>query len=123
MPYRLASYFYVLAGKWTSEHHRRFVSGEAPLAQLCPVVWMAAAAAALEALKLLSGKGRSIVSPDFLWIGDRGAEVKRLGRPNLHTLAVAHRRLMWRLLQSPARPAVVKGAELWWSWMRSRLRE
>ncbi len=104
--YRLASFFYVVAGKWRKEYQHRFVEEGAPLAQLCPVVWMAGSAAALEAVKWLTDVAPPVVAPRFWWMDARGARVERLPGPNLHTAMVAHRRLSYGLLKGPLGPRV-----------------
>ncbi len=113
--YRLASFFYVLAGGWRREYQRVFVDDGAPLAQLAPVVWTAGSLAAMEGVKVLTGVGRVVAAPKYVWLSGDGVRVERFPGPTLHTAMVAHRRLSMCLLNSPLGRTVRKLA---WSLYR-----
>jgi molybdopterin/thiamine biosynthesis adenylyltransferase len=113
--YRLASFFYVLAAGWRREYQREFVDQGAPLAQLAPVVWSAGSLAALEGVKVLTGVGRVVAAPRYLWLSGRGVRVERFPGPTLHTAMVVHRRLSLGLVNSPLGRTVRKIA---WSLYR-----
>lgn len=112
--YRLASFFYVLAGGWNPSYHRQFVETGAPLTQVSPVVWTAASLASFEGIKLLTGIGRPVTAPRYYWLNGKGASVRRLPGPNLHTAMVAHRKVSYALLNSRLGPLVEKLALRWW---------
>jgi molybdopterin/thiamine biosynthesis adenylyltransferase len=112
--YRLASFFYVLAGGWDRAYHREFVESGAPLAQVSPVVWTAGSLASFEGIKYLTGIGKAVTAPRYYWLNGNGAAVRRLPGPNLHTAMVAHRRLSYSLLNSRLGPLVERIAWRWW---------
>lgn len=123
LPYRLAAFFYVLAGRWSLEHLTRFVEEDAPLTQVCPLVWTAASTGALEAFKVLAGLGHVTESPRYWWLTSTRSAVQTLHGPNLQTAMVAQRRFMWKLLHSPAAPLVEKLAYRWWKKVRKPAQE
>ena len=114
--YRLASFFYVLAGGWHRSYQRRFVEAGAPLTQVSPVVWTAGSLAALEGMKLLTAIGKPVAAPRYYWLDSKGVAVQRLPGVNLHTAMVAHRKVSYALLNSRLGPLVERLA--WRFWQR-----
>ena len=118
LPFRFAAFFYVMAGQWTVEHLTSHVENQAPLAQVCPMVWTAASTGALEAFKVLAGLEDVVWSPRYWWLSSKGSAVQSLFGPNLQTAMIAQRKIMWKLLHGPAAPLVRKIADVWWEKVR-----
>jgi hypothetical protein len=80
--------YYVTEGGWREEWFDRWVEGELPHAQLCIIVWITGSLAALEVLKLITGKWSPVVAPYYWHITPTSARIKKFG---------LSRRLMSRL--------------------------
>jgi len=84
---RLAQY-YQIEGGWREEWFNGWCEGELPHPQICTIVWITASLAALEVLKLVTGKWEPVVAPRYWHITPTNARIKKFG---------AVRRLMSRL--------------------------
>ena len=124
--YKFASYHYVPQGDWRIDYYRGYIEEGWSPTQLCPIVWLASCLGAFEAVKLLTGKWKPLLSPRFYEVTAKGVRVGRLNGPSLHTLLVWQRKVMWRLFQTPLGPALAGMQDLWWRlfqrWYRWRER-
>jgi len=57
--------YYVTEGKWREEWFDRWCEGEFPHAQICTIVWITACLAAMEILKLITGKWDLVAAPYY----------------------------------------------------------
>ncbi len=71
--------YYRTEGAWTQEWFEDWCEGKLPHAQLCTLVWITGALAALEILKLISGKWKPIVAPRYWHITPAGARIAKFG--------------------------------------------
>jgi hypothetical protein len=111
---RLATWFYPWLGGWRKEYYREFIEGEAPMAQICPVVWLGSSLGALEAIKLLGGREKPVAAPWFWSITKDDVKKQRLGGLNLQTLMLLHRKIAWRIFQGPFGGIQSALQKLWW---------
>jgi molybdopterin/thiamine biosynthesis adenylyltransferase len=112
--YKLATWFYPWLGGWRKEYYREFIEEEAPMAQICPVVWLGSSLGALEAVKLLSGREKPVTAPWFWSITRDGVEKQRLGRLNLQSLMLLHRKIAWRIFHGPLGGVQSALQKIWW---------
>ena len=84
--------YYRTTGGWTEEWFEGFVEGKKPHAQICPIVWITGALAAMEVVKLASGKYKPVVAPHYWHITPAGARIARFG---------IGRRLLSRIIRRP----------------------
>jgi molybdopterin/thiamine biosynthesis adenylyltransferase len=80
--------YYVTEGAWREEWFDRWCVGELPHAQICTIVWITSCLAAMEILKLITGKWKPVVAPYYWHITPTSARIKKFG---------LFRRLMSRL--------------------------
>ena len=71
--------YYITEGAWREEWFERWVVGELPHAQLCTIVWITSSLAALEVLKLVTGKWKPVIAPYYWHITPTGAHIKKFG--------------------------------------------
>ncbi|HAL61355.1 MAG TPA: hypothetical protein DCP08_03000 [Chloroflexi bacterium] len=71
--------YYVTEGKWREEWFDRWAEGEFPHAQICTVVWITACLAAMEILKLITGKWEPVAAPYHWHITPTTARIKKFG--------------------------------------------
>ncbi|MBF0101608.1 MAG: ThiF family adenylyltransferase [Desulfobacterales bacterium] len=95
---------YLTHGHWNIDHFHSFVFENAPIAQICPTVWICSSIGALEVLKTLTGKMKPVVSPNYWEITSKKIRVARIGDFSLHTGQLLMKRLMWPLLQTRVGP-------------------
>ncbi len=93
--YRCAQYNYVTSGDWRVDWFFKYFTGNRPLALICPVEWMAASLAALEALKVLSGKWPAMEAPRC-WYLRKG----KVSASRFSPLIRYHRKLGWLIFGS-----------------------
>lgn len=101
--------YYRTEGAWTQEWFEGWCEGALPHAQLCSPVWITGALAAMEVIKLVSGKWKPVVAPRYWHITPMGAQIAKfgLGRRLLSRL----NRRSWGQALLPAlakRPRLVK---------------
>ena len=89
---RRALQYYRTVGGWTQEWFDGFVEGRVPHSQICPIVWVTGSLAALEVIKLVSGKWKPVVAPRYWHITPAGARIARFG---------LGRRLLSRIVRRP----------------------
>jgi len=71
--------YYVTEGAWKEEWFDLWTKEQRPHAQLCPIVWVTASLAALEVLKLVTGKWRPVVAPYYWHITPTHASIAKFG--------------------------------------------
>jgi molybdopterin/thiamine biosynthesis adenylyltransferase len=71
--------YYVTEGAWREEWFDRWCEGELPHAQLCTIVWITSSLAAMEILKLITGKWKPVVAPYYWHITPTMASIKKFG--------------------------------------------
>jgi hypothetical protein len=71
--------YYQTAGAWRQEWFEGWCEGALPHAQLCTPVWITGALAAMEILKVVSGKWAPVVAPRYWHITPQGARIARFG--------------------------------------------
>ena len=76
---RRALQYYRTAGAWTQEWFDAWCEGEQPHAQLCTIVWITGALAAMEILKVISGRWKPISAPRYWHITPTGTRIAKFG--------------------------------------------
>jgi molybdopterin/thiamine biosynthesis adenylyltransferase len=71
--------YYVTEGAWTEEWFERWAEGKLPHAQICTMVWTTGSLAALEVLKLITGKWKPVVAPYYWHITPTSARIRKFG--------------------------------------------
>jgi hypothetical protein len=71
--------YYRTEGAWTQEWFDGWCEGALPHAQLCSPVWVTGALAAMEIVKLFSGKWKPVVAPHYWHITPTGARIAKFG--------------------------------------------
>jgi len=84
--------YYRTVGAWTQDWFDGFCGGKLPHAQLCAPVWVTGALAAMEIIKLVSGKWKPVIAPRYWQITPTSARIAKF------SLA---RRLLSRSTQRP----------------------
>ena len=72
-------HYYRSEGAWTQEWFDGWCEGRLPHAQLCIPVWITGALAAMEIIKLVSGKWAPVVAPRYWHITPTGARIAKFG--------------------------------------------
>lgn len=88
--FKCAQYNSITAGGWRVDWYRDYFRGKRPLAQICSVEWLAASLAALETLKVASGKWKPVLAPRC-WSIKRG----RVSCSRFSRFVKYHRKLGW----------------------------
>jgi molybdopterin/thiamine biosynthesis adenylyltransferase len=76
---RKALQYYCSEGAWTQEWFEDWCESKKPHAQLCTTVWITAALATQEIIKLVSGKWKPVTAPHYWHITPSGARIARFG--------------------------------------------
>jgi hypothetical protein len=122
--YKFWTYFYVPIADWRIDYYRGFMEEGLPLAQICPVVWLASSLGALEAMKFFSGKWKPVASPRYWSVTREKIRINRINGPSLQTLLVWQRRFMWWVFRSPFSPLQERLQAAWWRlyypWVKRR---
>jgi molybdopterin/thiamine biosynthesis adenylyltransferase len=79
---RFGRRWYILSGKWRIGWFRKWIKGEASLAQICPNTWLGSSLACIEIIKYLTGKGKMVEAPRMwnLQTADNRIRVKTFRR-------------------------------------------
>lgn len=93
--YRCAQYHYITDGDWRMDWFGRYFRGIKPLALICPAQWTVASLAALEAVKVASGRWKPMLAPRC-WRMKKGT----LSASRFSLLTRLHRKLGWLLFGS-----------------------
>ena len=71
--------YYRTTGAWTQEWFDDWCEGKQPHAQLCPIVWITGTLAAMEILKVVSGRWKPVSAPRYWHITPTGARIAKFG--------------------------------------------
>ncbi|MHB0988172.1 MAG: ThiF family adenylyltransferase [Bellilinea sp.] len=96
--HRKILHYYRSEGDWTQEWFDAWCESKRPHAQLCVTVWITGALAALEIIKLVSGKWAPVVAPRYWHVTPTNARIAKF------SLA---RRLLSRLMRRPSGQALL----------------
>jgi molybdopterin/thiamine biosynthesis adenylyltransferase len=94
--YRCAQYHYVTQGDWQVDWFFGYFSGKRPLALFCAAEWTLVSLAALETMKIVTGRWRPILAPRC-WLLKHG----RMKVSHFSWLMRLHRRVGWLIFGSP----------------------
>lgn len=94
--YRCAQYHYITQGDWQVDWFFGYFSGKLPLALLCAAEWTLVSLAALETMKIATGKWPPILAPRC-WRLKHG----RLKVTHFSWFTRLHRKIGWRVFGSP----------------------
>lgn len=101
--------YYRTEGAWTDDWFDAWCDGERPHAQLCTIVWISGALAAMEILKLVSGKWTAVVAPNYWHITPTGARIAKFGLARRLLSRLANRKSGQLLIPALARrPRLVR---------------
>jgi len=92
--------YYETAGSWREDWFDQWTEGKKPHAQFAPIVWVTSCLAAMEGIKLVSGKWKPVVAPYHWSITPDGATVRKFGLGR--KLAARLSRHEWLLNRLPA---------------------
>ncbi|MEW5733302.1 MAG: ThiF family adenylyltransferase [Thermodesulfobacteriota bacterium] len=112
--YKFGTIFYIWRAGWRKDYYRDFMDRDAPVAQICPTVWMSSALGAGEVLKALSGRRSLVAAPRFWVITEKSIKVCRLYGANWQTVLILQRKFFYRLFQTPLAGPIEKAQALWW---------
>jgi len=112
--YRIRTYYYTVIGGWRIDYYKEFLENKAPLAQICPHIWMVSSLGALEVLKFLTGKGKPVVSPRYWSITEKGIRLCRINGFSAQTVHKWICKFMWWSFNTPIGPFVEKLQKKWW---------
>ncbi len=93
--YRCAQYNYVIDGDWRVDWFFQYFTAEKPLALICPVEWMVASLAALETIKIATGRWAPMTAPRCWYIRKGKVSASRFS-----FMLRAHRKLGWLIFGS-----------------------
>jgi hypothetical protein len=71
--------YYETDGQWREEWFEQWVRGKKPHAQIAPIVWITGCLAAMEAIKVVSGKWKPVVAPYYWSVTPTSARVRKFG--------------------------------------------
>jgi len=71
--------YYRTEGAWKKDWFDGWVQGKLPHSQICTIVWVTASLAALEVVKLLTGKWEPVIAPRYWNVTPNGAGIRRFG--------------------------------------------
>ena len=71
--------YYQTEGGWREDWFNEWTEGRKPHAQIAPIVWITSCLAAMEALKLVSGRWKPVIAPYYWHITPENARVRKFG--------------------------------------------
>ncbi len=74
---RRVALYYLTEGEWQEEWFEEWCEGRRPHAQLCITVWLVSVLAALEVIKIVSGRWPPVVAPRYWYVCPTGARIKK----------------------------------------------
>lgn len=83
-------YYYRILGGWTQEWFKGFCEGKLPHPQIAPIVWISGTLAAMEMMKIVTGRWKPVAAPRYWHITPDGSHIAKFG---------FGRRLLSRLMQ------------------------
>jgi molybdopterin/thiamine biosynthesis adenylyltransferase len=108
--YRCAQYNYVTSGDWRVDWFFEYFTGRRPLALICPIVWMTVSLAALETVKIASGRWDSMEAPRC-WYFKKG----KVYASRFSSFVWIHRRIGWLIFGSKRGTRLHKLSHFVWS--------
>jgi len=90
--------YYRTEGAWTQEWFEDWTESKRPHAQLCTMVWITGALAAMEIVKVVSGKWKPVAAPRYWHITPTSARIAKFG---------LGRRLLSRICRRPRGQALL----------------
>jgi molybdopterin/thiamine biosynthesis adenylyltransferase len=109
--YRCAQYNYITSGDWRVGWFWEYFLGRRQLALICPVSWLASSLAALETLKIASGRWDPLKAP-LCWYISNG----KVKRSRFSLFVKYHRELGWKLFGNGRGHSFHRQA--YWFWRR-----
>jgi molybdopterin/thiamine biosynthesis adenylyltransferase len=101
--------YYCTEGAWKDDWFNEWCEDRRPHAQLCTIVWITGTLAALEVVKILSGKWKPIVAPRYWHITPEGSRIGKFSRGRRLLSRISRRRWGMALLPALAkRPWLVR---------------
>ncbi|MDD5712341.1 MAG: ThiF family adenylyltransferase [Smithellaceae bacterium] len=107
--YKCAQYNFITAGDWRVEWYRDYFLGKSPLALICAAEWLAASLAALETIKIASGKWKPLLAPRCWYIKHARVRKSRFSR-----FVSYHRKLGWMIFGNSIGREIHRGPRLLW---------
>lgn len=83
-------YYYRVLGGWTQEWFEGFCEGILPHPQIAPIVWISGTLAAMEMMKIITGRWKPVAAPRYWHITPDGGHIAKFG---------FGRRLLSRMMQ------------------------
>ena len=77
--HRKILHYYCTEGAWTKEWFDAWCESKRPHAQIGVIVWLTGTLAAMEIIKLVSGKWKPVIAPRYWHITPEGARMARFG--------------------------------------------
>jgi hypothetical protein len=108
--YQCAQYRLITAGDWRVDWFWEYFKGNRPLALFCPVEWMMDSLAALETLKIASGKWASKDAPRCWYMRRGKISASRFSRSMSY-----HRKLGWFVFKTGSGKRFHKHAMWFWN--------
>ena len=71
--------YYETEGSWRADWFEQWTERKKPHAQIAPVVWLTACLAAMEGIKLATGRWKPVTSPDYWSITPTSAGIRKFG--------------------------------------------
>ena len=72
--------YYRTDGDWTDEWFEKWCESELPHPQICSIVWLTGTLAAMEVIKIVSGKWKPVTAPRYWHVTPEGAHIARFSR-------------------------------------------
>ena len=116
---RYAAFFYRTLGGFERDYFTDYVENGAPVAQICPAVWLASSLGAYEVTKRLSGVAQPVSAPRYWMLSRRGrVNLEHMARPSVYNALAWYRRVAWRVMQSPVGGMQRKAQDLFWEFLK-----
>ncbi|MBE0688404.1 MAG: ThiF family adenylyltransferase [Anaerolineaceae bacterium] len=72
-------YYYRSLGGWTQEWFEGFCDGKLPHPQIAPIVWITGSLAAMEIIKIITGRWKPVAAPNYWHITPDGGHIAKFG--------------------------------------------
>lgn len=100
-------WYYVAEGQWREDWFAQWVEGKLPHAQICPIVWITGTLAALEVIKLVSGRWKPIIAPYYWYITPSSARIRKFSLARKLASRLSRRKWVWERMISLSRSRTV----------------
>jgi hypothetical protein len=71
--------YYETDGQWRQDWFQQWTEGKKPHAQIAPIVWITGCLAAMEAIKIVSGRWKPVIAPYYWSVTPSSARIRRFG--------------------------------------------